>query len=362
MTIMVAIDMHVKNLVCEMGYDKKKPKRRTIENNAIGHQQLIDRIEELKKEQNAQDVLVAYEASGLGYVLYDKLIAAGYRCAVLAPTELLRSATGYKKKTDKKDASYIYETIRGHVLAGNRLKDIWIPDRELREDRDVVRTGFDLGQKVTRVKLQIHTLLKKYGIKKPEEVENWTKKHREWLLFVKDKKGGGFRISMESLLRQLEFLETERKIIDKEILKISRKERYEKVCKALLCIPGVGLKTAMTFLTEMGEVTRFKNRRQVGAYIGLVPSSFESGDADDRKGRITRDGPYRLRSILNQSLWAHLNYDGDEKAVYDRIVAKNPKRKKKAVVACMRRLAIKLWHIAYDITISGGGSELKKTA
>ena len=348
MVIMVGVDMHVKTLVCEIGYNKKSPDKKTFLNNDVGHNLLIKCIEETKREQNIQDVLVAYEASGLGYVLYDRLIDAGYRCAILAPTELLRSATGYKKKTDKKDASYIYETIRGHVLAGNRLRDIWVPDKELREDRDVVRTRFDIAKKITGIKVQIQTLLKKYGIIKDENIENWSCSFRDWLNYLKDSNDCGFNLSLSSLLRQLSFLESECKIIDKALIQLSKKERYKRQSERLLSIKGVGLMTAMTFLTEIGDVTRFKNRKQVGAYLGLVPSCFESGDAFDRKGRITRDGPYRLRSILNQSVWVHLRYNGEEKKLYDRIIEKNPKRKKKAVVACMRRLGIRLWHEAVD--------------
>ncbi|MGQ9652333.1 MAG: transposase [Phycisphaerae bacterium] len=38
----------------------------------------------------------------------------------------------------------------------------------------------------------------------------------------------------------------------------------------------------------MGNLNRFANRRQVAAYVGLVPSSQESGEADDRKGHCVR--------------------------------------------------------------------------
>lgn len=344
MTIMVGIDMHVKTLVCEIGYNKKKPIRKIFKNNAEGHKLFIEYIRDIKDRINAQNILVAYEASGLGYVLYDKLNEIGYKCVILAPTELLRSATGFKKKTDKKDASYIYETVRGHVLAGNRLKDIWVPDKELREDRDVVRTRFDIAKKITGVKVQIQTLLKKYGIKKDVDIENWSVPFRKWLEDITSGDNLGFNLSLNSLIRQLQFLESECKLIDNALKQLSMKDRYKNQCGRLLMIKGVGLMTAMTFLTEIGDVTRFNNRKQLGAYLGLVPSSFESGDAFDRKGRITRNGPYRLRSILNQSVWIHLRYNGEERKVYDRIVIRNPKRKKKAVVACMRRLGIRLWH------------------
>lgn len=343
MYIMVGIDMHVKNLVCEIGYNKKKPIKKVFKNDLQGHLLLISLIEDMKEKLNIQEVLVAYEASGLGYVLYDTLNNTGYKCVILAPTELLRSATGFKKKTDKKDASYIYETIRGYVLAGNRLKDIWVPDKELREDRDIVRARFDVAKKITEVKVQIQTLLKKYGIQKDPAITNWSKKFRYWLYYFTTAEESGFSISLLSLLRQLSFLETECKIIDKSLIKLAKKERYKIQFERLIKIKGVGLMTAMTFLTEIGDVTRFKNRKQIGAYLGLVPSSFESGDAFDRKGRITHNGPYRLRSILNQSVWVHLRYNGEERKVYERIIEKNPRRKKKAVVACMRRLGIRMW-------------------
>ncbi len=348
MTIIVGIDMHVKNLVCEIGYGKNFPHKQTFSNDLSGHTALFFYIEKLKKEHNTEDVLIGYEASGLGYVLYDRAIERGYRCAVLAPTELLRSATGFKKKTDKKDASYIYETLRGYVLAGNRLCNIWIPDKEFREDRDLVRTWFDVSEKITRVKIQIQTLLKKYGLKRPDDIESWTKAFINWVMGERNQLGKGFQVSMDSLFRQLDSLNAECELIGKEVHELSRKKRYKEMCDALLEIKGVGLKTSMTFITEIGDMRRFQNRRQVGAYIGLVPSSFESGEASDRKGRITRNGPYRLRSILNQALWAHLRYNGEEKEFYDKIVARNPKRKKKAIVACMRRMAIRMWHVAHD--------------
>ena len=194
-------------------------------------------------------------------VFYDRVQEAGYRCAVLAPTELLRSATGYKKKTDKKDASDIYETLRGHELAGNRLGEIWVPSKQLRDDREVVRARFDVGQKVTRVKVQIHTLLKKFGIQKPEDLSNWTVAFREWLKWLMEKRGAGFGISMGTLLNQLKFLEREGYLLTREIDALAKEDRYRDQYAALLKISGVGPITAMTFLTEVGDVQRFSNRR-----------------------------------------------------------------------------------------------------
>ena len=80
--------------------------------------------------------------------------------------------------------------------------------------------------------------------------------------------------------------------------------------------------------------------------MGLIPSSDESGEESDRKGHITRQGPSRLRKALCQAAWSRARTDERERAVHARVCAKNPKHKKIATVALMRRLAIRMWHTA----------------
>jgi transposase len=125
-------------------------------------------------------------------------------------------------------------------------------------------------------------------------------------------------------------------------------------------LKGVGTLTAMVFLTEMGDLSRFSNRRQVGAYLGLAPSSAESGESNDRKGHITHHGNARVRKALCQATWSRVRSDGAEREVYDRIVKKNPKHKKIAVVAVMRRLAVRLWHIGCRAQMQAGRVFLEK--
>ena len=102
--------------------------------------------------------------------------------------------------------------------------------------------------------------------------------------------------------------------------------------------------TAMVFLTELGDLRRFSNRRQVGSYLGLIPSSYETGQDDDHKGHITHQGPSRVRKVLCQAVWCRLRTVPLEREAYDRVAKRNPRHKKIAVVAQMRRLAVVLWH------------------
>jgi transposase len=117
----------------------------------------------------------------------------------------------------------------------------------------------------------------------------------------------------------------------------------------------------MVFLTELGDLRRFANRRKVGAFLGVVPSSNESGEsAKDRKGHITRQGSARVRKVLCQAAWSRVTFDPDESKVYARIVEKNLNKKKIATVACMRRLGIRMWHIALEAQLEAGVYKTKE--
>ena len=178
----------------------------------------------------------------------------------------------------------------------------------------------------------------------------WTGDYDVWLNpQAKSVLSYGAGVALSNLLRQLEHLEEEREVLSGELVKLSQSERHCRQAKALIeQLGGVGVLTAMAFLTEIGDVKRFTSRQQVGSFLGLVPSSFESGEADDRKGHITRQGPGRVRKVLNQAVWSRIRTDQQAKAKYERIAEKNPKHKKKAVVALMRELGIAMWHKAVD--------------
>jgi transposase len=194
----------------------------------------------------------------------------------------------------------------------------------------------------------------RHGIERPVDTgKDWTKKYRAWLDELSDLEGSGpldrrSREALASDLRILDCLETEKAHLDKLILALASEEKYAEPLLEMRKLKGVSTLTGMTFMTEIGDMSRFDNRRKLASYLGLTPSSFESGESDDRKGRITRQGSSRVRKMLCQSAWIHIRYNPYEKSVYDRILRRNPKRKKKAIVATMRRLGIRLWHITAD--------------
>ena len=346
--IIAGCDMSDRSLMVRIARDAAKPRTKPFANTEDGRFKMIGWLGARAKEAGGAKIVFAYEAGPHGFGLHDVLTAHGIRCHVLAPSKMPTSPKKRKAKTDEKDAQAIFELLRGHVLAGNELPSVWVPDPETRQDRETVRARLDVADKARRVRTQVRMLLKRAEAAKPPTVgKGWGPKYRAWLRGLSGSGsplGAGARVMLGSLLRQLDWLEEETAGLDRVVAALARSDRYRISAAALCAETGVGVLTAMVFLTEMGDLKRFSNRRQVAAYLGLAPSSSETGRRDDCKGHITRHGSARVRWVLCQAAWARVRNHPGEKAVYERLAAKNPKKKKIALVACMRRLGIRLWH------------------
>lgn len=367
--IMVGCDLHDRSMLLCYSVGDSVPQLVAYRNNSDGRIKMLEKLQDLAREHDTERIVFVYEASGQGYGLSDLLHESGIECHVLSPTHLPTTPKSAKQKTDSKDAQMLLEQARGHVLAGNRLPVVWTPPQRLRDDRELVRARVDLSDEITRVKLQVLSMLKRRGIQKPTwYTSRWSKLLVKWLreqvLVDQDPVVRGV---LEELITRFELLNAQRQRLDKAIEGLSRTDRYCYPCKQLRELPGVGLLSAMTFLTEMGDVNRFDNRRQVAAYLGLCPSSHESGPTSNRKGRITRQGPARLRKMLCQAAWVSLAHCPESAMTYHRIKGGRTNRSKKALVALMRRLAIKMWYRAMACGVCtqligrGGPQELART-
>ncbi len=351
--IMIGCDLHDGTMVLKTALGREEPETRWVDNTAKGRKALVAQLLDSAKAAGGARIVFAYEASGQGFGLYDQLTAAGVECYVLAPTRMARSVRQRGEKTDERDALQLLELLRAHVLAGNRLPAVWIPDRQTRDDRELVRMRLDVGEKITALKTQVQSLLKRCQLRRPKTTgKGWTTAFWKWLecalaepvLPKSCPLGRGGQAALSSLLRQLRWLEEEQARLDEEVYSLAEAPRYAAAIREMTQECGVGILTALVFLAEMGDLGRFANRRQIAAYLGLAPTSNESGEASDRKGHITHQGSSRVRKMLCQATWARVRWDEAEKAVYDRIKAKNRKHAKIAVVASMRRLSIRLWH------------------
>ena len=347
--IMVGCDLHDASMVLKVAVGTEASICKEFSNTFSGRKKLITWLQSLQRRVMGRRIVFGYEASGQGFGLYDQLGRAGIECYVLAPSHLPKRPYAARRKTDERDAEMLLKEIRAYVLAGNELPTVWVPDPELRDDRELVRTRLETAEKRTMVLNQIKSLLKRNYVEIPTEIgTRWTRRLIGWLEALSQQRIPGLKLStafiLASLLRQAESLRREIMELDTSLLNLLNSARYRESAERLLEISGVGVVTAMVFLTELGDLSRFRNRRQLAAYLGLVPASHESGSQSDRKGHITRQGPARVRKVLCQAVWSRLRHCSDEQARHRRIAGGRPSGKKKATVACMRQLAIRMWH------------------
>jgi transposase len=120
---------------------------------------------------------------------------------------------------------------------------------------------------------------------------------------------------------------------------LEKRAAQDPVCKVLTSIPGVGALTALSFKTAIDDPTRFRRVSDVGAYLGLTPRKYQSGDVD-RSGAISKQGNRHTRSLLYEAASCLLSRYGTETSLArwaDMIRQK--KGYKKAVVALARKLS-----------------------
>ena len=79
--------------------------------------------------------------------------------------------------------------------------------------------------------------------------------------------------------------------------RITRKFKYDERCQRLAAVPGVGPLTATALVAAVGNAQRFRNGRELSAYLGLVPRQHSSGGETVLLG-ITKRGDRYLRTLL----------------------------------------------------------------
>jgi transposase len=115
----------------------------------------------------------------------------------------------------------------------------------------------------------------------------------------------------------------------------------------LMSAPGVGPIVSSCFLAAVRSPSRFASGRQVGAYLGIVPSLYQSGKTN-RRGRITKHGNKQARWTLCIAANALLRSRSPSALrEWGRGLAERVGRKK-AVVALARKLAAVLWAMWRD--------------
>jgi transposase len=133
-------------------------------------------------------------------------------------------------------------------------------------------------------------------------------------------------------------------------LQLVRLARSMEVCRRMATVPGIGAITSLTFVTAIDDPSRFRHSGDVGAFLGLTPKRYQSGEVDVA-GRISKAGDRQTRSLLFEAanaLMTRVRTDNALRRWGQQLSARVGARKAKVAVA--RKLAVILHRIWLDGT------------
>ncbi len=124
-------------------------------------------------------------------------------------------------------------------------------------------------------------------------------------------------------------------------------------------IPGAGSLTSLVLASRIGSIDRFPRPSSLANMFGLTPTINDTGDTTGRLGGITKHGHPNVRFLLGQMVAQVTRADPYLRAVHRKI--RKRRGRKTAMVATMRRIACRVWHMlktgeAYRIGGPGGAT------
>lgn len=279
---------------------------------------------------------VMYEAGFRGFNLHDQIAADGWNC-IVTPPHTVTEEKCQRKKNDQIDCRRLAKN-----LENNDYRACCVPDKQLREDRQISRTYSQIQRDIVKTCNRIRRTLEFHSLDEQLPPGRWTRRLYRQLPDILKSMGlsDSLQFSLDMMIEQLNFLWQLKKKIMRQLSLLSKTPRYQANVKLLKSAPGIGLLTAIRLALEWGNINRFKRKEEFTSFLGLVPSEYSSGE-QERKGHITKQGSRDVRSWLVECSWIAIRYDPVLLDKYRR-VKNNCGSGKKAIVAVARKLALRL--------------------
>ena len=272
----------------------------------------------------------AYEAGFSGFHLHRYLLSQKIDNIVIHPGSI-EVASRDRVKTDKRDAFKIAKQ-----LSVGRLRGIFVPSQEREDKRSITRLRTNILKLRHQVGQQLKSILFTQGL---IEAEDDTRLCQKWLSkklieVEQSSHSNDFCYSVQQYAQQWLQLSDQMKEIESRLeIQADEEKNLQTVYES---VPGIGFIHARQLANELGDMTQFKNEKQLFSFTGLTPSEHSSGE-NTRQGNITRQGNSVLRKILVEAAWVAITKDPSLKEVFNRL--SNGRGKKRAIVGCARRLA-----------------------
>jgi transposase len=252
----------------------------------------------------------------------DTILANPYKTKIIAEAKI---------KSDKLDARILADLLRTDLVY-----ESYVPTKEFREKRSLIRHRISLVRNRTMLENKVHSILDKYDYN-TELTDIFGKSGITWLKTLDV--SAIDRLIMNTTLATIENINLQIETISKELAKYAWDSDDVNI---LLSMTGIDVFSAMLIAVEIVDIKRFSTPWKLVSYAGLAPSTRESS-GKTKTGRITKQGSPWLRWISVQCAMTAVRYDQRLRTFYERL--KSRKGSAKAIVATAKEILVIIWYM-----------------
>lgn len=233
--------------------------------------------------------LVGFESGSLSHYLMQGFRARTMNAVCMDARKMSAILSLKVNKTDKNDARGIADALRTGMYTRVHEK----PQESIDRGAFLAMRRTLVNQR-TDIKNHVRGILKTYGIRLgsvgPLRFTTTVMRRLEGQALLVQQ-------AMQGMLEVFDLLTKKISQMDQDLLKLARTDVDVRL---LMTTHGIGPVTALTYKAEIHDPHRFSNSRAVGAYLGMTPTQYSSGETT-KQGRISKCGSNELRFLLTES-------------------------------------------------------------
>jgi transposase len=290
----------------------------------------------------APAVVSCYEAGYDGFWLHRRLVAAGLENLVIDPASLSVERRARRAKTDRIDGEKMIRALLAWRRGEPRVMSVVrVPTVEQEDARRHTREREQLVKEQTGHVNRIRALLRTVGVAAGQPGR------RDWPAWLAEQRDWQGQPLPPLLVAELEREHARLMVVREQLATLGKQAMPAATAtnaRQLMRLRGIGSAFAGTLAGELFWKD-FKNRRQVGAYPGLAPCPWRSGQVEHDQG-ISKAGNRRVRHMANQLAWLWLEHQPQSalsRWFHERVGEQRGRVKRIAIIALARKLIIAFW-------------------
>jgi transposase len=294
-------------------------------------------------------VVSCYEAGYDGFWLHRLLTAAGIASHVFDPASIAVEQRGRRAKTDRIDGEQLLRTLMAHCRGEPRVvRIVQAPSPDQEDARRATRERDRLVKEQTAHTNRIKSLLRLLGMAVGHP------RRRDWLSWLAAQRDWQGQAVPAHTMAELKREHIRLMLIGEQLAALEQQSTQPEPTPAvaemgrrrnmLLKLKALGPALSGTLTNEV-FYKDFRNHRQVGAYLGLAPSPWQSGGTNRDQG-ISKAGNPRARRAAVEFAWLWLRHQPNSALAQwfeQRTVNATKRVRRISIVALARKLMVALW-------------------